>query len=149
MTHGELNVVDDRKLVRSQIWRSAPMIAIHHAVGTYIRTFVAASSLTVAAFVCAKAQSQVGATAPPGAVIQGSPDVSVGGGGAARAGDATKEGAPVVQGSPNVFINGKPAATLGGRTGCGGAIVGGSANVFVNGKPLARTGDKTQGCAGR
>src|SRR5579883_3007046 len=112
MTHGELNVVDDRKLVRSQIWRSAPMIAIHHAVGTYIRTFVAASSLTVAPFVCANAQSQVGATAPPGAIVQGSPDVSVGGAGAARAGDATKEDAPVVQGSPNVF-NGKPAATSG------------------------------------
>jgi uncharacterized Zn-binding protein involved in type VI secretion len=81
-----------------------------------------------------------------GAVIQGSPDVSVGGGAAARQGDATTGGAPVVEGSSNVFINGKPAVTVGGRTGCGGAVMTGTSNVFVNGKPLARAGDKTAGC---
>ena len=113
-----------------------------------IRTLVFAAFLTVAPLASANAQSQTRTAVPSGAVTQGSPDVSAGGAGAARAGDATT-GAPVVQGSPNVFINGKPAATLGGRAGCGGAIVSGSANVFVNGKPLARTGDKTQGCARR
>ena len=81
-----------------------------------------------------------------GPIIQGSPDVSVGGSSAARQGDATKNGEPIVQGSPDVFINGKPAATMGDSTACGGAIVSGSSNVFVNGKPLARTGDSTQGC---
>jgi len=81
-----------------------------------------------------------------GPIIQGSPDVSVGGSSAARQGDTTINGGPIVQGSPDVFINGKPAATMGDGTACGGAIVGGSSNVFVNGKPLARTGDNTQGC---
>ncbi len=82
--------------------------------------------------------------APTGApIVRGSPDVSVGGAGAARQGDAVKDGAPIVQGSSNVFINGKPAAIVGGRVGCGGAIVTGSSTVFVNGKPLARAGDNT------
>lgn len=114
-----------------------------------IRTLVFATFLTVAPLASANAQSQTRTAVPSGAVTQGSPDVSAGGAGAARQGDATTGGAPVAQGSPNVFINGKPAATLGGRAGCGGAIVSGSANVFVNGKPLARTGDKTQGCTER
>jgi uncharacterized Zn-binding protein involved in type VI secretion len=89
------------------------------------------------------------AQSPPpqsgGPIIQGSPDVSVGGSSAARQGDTTKNGGPVVQGSPDVFINGKPATTSGDSTACGGAVVGGSSNVFVNGKPLARTGDNTGG----
>ena len=82
-----------------------------------------------------------------GPIIQGSPDVSVGGNSAARQGDTTAKGGPIVQGSPDVFINRKPAVIMGDGTACGGAVVGGSSNVFVNGKPLARTGDDTQGCA--
>ena len=102
-----------------------------------------AIALTLPPLVGASAQT----SSSPGIVTQGSPDVSVGGAGAARQGDATTGGAPVVEGSPDVFINGKPAVTAGGRVGCGGAVIGGSSSVFVNGKPLARAGDKTQGCA--
>ena len=99
--------------------------------------------------VCGLAGANAQSPVPPSSVpiIQGSPDVSVGGNSAARRGDATKNGAPVVQGSPDVFINGKPAALMGDRTACGGTVVGGSSNVFINGKPLARTGDDTRGCA--
>ncbi len=82
----------------------------------------------------------------PGAVVQGSQDVTVGGRPAARAGDATTTGAPVVEGSPDVLINGRPAAVVGGRTGCGGVTVGGAANVFINGKPMAQAGSQTTGC---
>jgi len=95
-------------------------------------------------FVVANAQSPSQSSGP---IIQGSPDVIVGGSSAARQGDTTINGGPVVQGSPDVFINRKPAAIMGDSTACGGVIVGGSSNVFVNGKPLARTGDNTQGCA--
>ena len=101
----------------------------------------------VSILAAANAQSPGPPSSAP--IIQGSPDVSVGGNSAARRGDATKSGAPVVQGSPDVFINGKPAALMGDRTACGAAVVGGSSNVFVNGKPLARTGDNTQGCPPR
>jgi uncharacterized Zn-binding protein involved in type VI secretion len=82
-----------------------------------------------------------------GVIVEGSPNVVIGGAGVARQGDATTGGATVVQGSPDVMINGKPAATIGGLVGCGGAVISGSSNVFVNGKPIARTGDATQGCA--
>jgi uncharacterized Zn-binding protein involved in type VI secretion len=95
-------------------------------------------------FAVANAQSPSQSSGP---IIQGSPDVSVGGNSAARQGDTTKNGEPIVQGSPDVFINRKPAAVMGDPTACGGAVVVGSSNVFVNGKPLARTGDNTQGCA--
>ena len=64
-----------------------------------------------------------------GPIIQGSPDVSVGGSNAARQGDTTKNGEPVVQGSPNVFINRKPAAIMGDRTVCGGAVANGSTST--------------------
>jgi uncharacterized Zn-binding protein involved in type VI secretion len=103
--------------------------------------------LALAALACVLAAADAQSPSPQsGPIIQGSPDVSIGGSGAARQGDTTSSGAPVVQGSPDVFINGKPAAVMGDSTACGGAIVSGSSNVFVNGKPLARTGDNTQGC---
>jgi uncharacterized Zn-binding protein involved in type VI secretion len=110
--------------------------------------FRAVLAVAMALLPAAGAEAQ---SPPPtsGKIIQGSPDVSVDGGAAARQGDATQEGGAVVQGSPDVFINGKPAATVGGRTGCGGAVVGGASNVFINGKPLARAGDKTTGCAAK
>jgi uncharacterized Zn-binding protein involved in type VI secretion len=98
------------------------------------------------AYFLATANAQSPSPQSGGPIIQGSPDVSIGGTGAARQGDATKNGEPIVQGSPDVLINGKPAATRGDSTACG-TIVGGSSNVFVNGKPLARNGDNTQGCA--
>jgi uncharacterized Zn-binding protein involved in type VI secretion len=97
----------------------------------------------------AKGQNASSGTGTADPIFSGSPDVSVGGGSAARQRDATKDGVPVVQGSHDVFINGKPAATLGSRTACGGAVVAGAASVFVNGKPLARSGDQTQGCERR
>lgn len=105
--------------------------------------------LAFAGAVCFLAEANAQSPSPQsgGPIIQGSPDVSVGGSGAARQGDVTKNREPIVQGSPNVFINGKPAAIMGDGTACGGALVSGSSNVFVNGKPLARTGDNTQGCA--
>src|SRR5579872_3945337 len=107
-----------------------------------------ASRLLLAASVALALHTEARAQSAPspggGPIVQGSPDVSVGGAGAARQGDAVKDGAPIVQGSSNVFINGKPAATVGGRVGCGGAIVAGSSSVFVNGKPLARAGDNTK-----
>jgi uncharacterized Zn-binding protein involved in type VI secretion len=108
-------------------------------------TLLLAASVALSLLIEARAEN----AAPQGGgpIVHGSPDVSVGGAGAARQGDATQAGGPVVEGSPNVFINGKPAATIGGRVGCGGAVVSGSTNVFVNGKPLARTGDSATGCA--
>jgi uncharacterized Zn-binding protein involved in type VI secretion len=75
-------------------------------------------------------------------IIQGSPDVLVGGVSAARQGDIMKKGVPITRGSPNVFINGKPAALMGNGIAC-------SSNVFVNGKPLARIAANTKGCAKR
>src|SRR4051795_6201820 len=71
-----------------------------------------------------------------GVVVEGSPNVAIGGAGVARQGDATTGGAPILQGSPDVIINGRPAATMGGLVACGSAVVSGSSNVFVNGKPL-------------
>jgi uncharacterized Zn-binding protein involved in type VI secretion len=109
-----------------------------------LQRFFLAFSIAVSVLADASAQSPAPMN---GVVVQGSPDVSVGGAGVARQGDATTGGgAPVVQGSPDVIINGKPAATMGGLVGCGGTVVSGSLNVFVNGKPLARTGDETRGC---
>jgi uncharacterized Zn-binding protein involved in type VI secretion len=91
----------------------------------------------------------IAAAQQPGAVLQGSPDVTVGGKPAARGGDSTTSGAPIVEGSRDVFINGRPAALSGGRTGCGGVVVGGSSNVFINGKPVAQAGSPTTDCPGR
>ena len=55
-------------------------------------------------------------------------------------------GGPVIQGSPNVFIGGLPAARVGDSLICVGPpdkIKQGSASVFINGKPAARMGDPT------
>ncbi len=84
--------------------------------------------------------------ATPGVITEGSANTSIGGAGAARAGDRTSNSTAVRQGSSNVFINGRPAVTTGDRTGCGGIVVGGGSNVFINGKPVARAGDVTTGC---
>jgi uncharacterized Zn-binding protein involved in type VI secretion len=102
--------------------------------------------IAAAALSFTDAHAQSPSPTGPGIVVNGSPDVSVGGASAARQGDASKDG-PLVQGSPDVLINGRPAATAGAKTACGGAVVGGASNVFINGKPLARSGDATTGCA--
>ena len=55
-------------------------------------------------------------------------------------------GGPVVQGSPNVTIGGLPAARVGDTLICCGppdTIKKGSASVFINGKAVARMGDST------
>ncbi len=96
----------------------------------------------VACFVAA-ADAQ---TPPPSGsrIIQGSPDVLVGGVSAARRGDVMKDGLPITRGSSNVFINGKPAAII-----SNGNSIDCSSNVFVNGKPLARITDNSKSCAKR
>jgi uncharacterized Zn-binding protein involved in type VI secretion len=83
----------------------------------------------------------------PGAlatIIEASPNVSIGGVGAARQGDGTSSGHAVITGSPDVFINGKPAARSGDVTGCSGIVVGSGASVFINGKPAAGLGDQAR-----
>jgi uncharacterized Zn-binding protein involved in type VI secretion len=72
---------------------------------------------------------------------------------AARVNDFTDHpGGRIVQGSPNVFIGGLPAARLSDRVNCpvieppgiphvGGPIATGSSTVFINGLPAARAGD--------
>ena len=56
-------------------------------------------------------------------------------------------GGPIVQGSPNVSIGGLPAARKGDKVVCVGppdTINSGSSGVFINGKPAARMGDSTE-----
>jgi len=57
-------------------------------------------------------------------------------------------GGPILNGSPNIFIGGQPAARKGDKALCIGAppdtITEGSKTVFFNGKPAARFGDRTQ-----
>ena len=56
-------------------------------------------------------------------------------------------GGPVIQGSPDVFIGGLPAARVGDSLICIGPpdkIKQGSASVFINGKAAARMGDPTE-----
>jgi len=57
-------------------------------------------------------------------------------------------GGPILNGSPDIFIGGQPAARKGDQALCiGGAvdtITEGSSTVFFNGKPAARFGDRTQ-----
>jgi uncharacterized Zn-binding protein involved in type VI secretion len=108
-----------------------------------LRVFLLVAAIAVSHVAGLRAQNAT----PAGAIVNGSPDVAVGGSPASRQGDAAKDGAPVAQGSPDVFINRRPAATAGAQTACGGAVVGGAPSVFVNGKPLARSGDATTGCA--
>ena len=55
-------------------------------------------------------------------------------------------GGPIIQGSPNVIIGGQPAARVGDAAMCVGPpdkIKKGSSTVFINGKPAARIGDTT------
>jgi len=110
---------------------------------------VAGVLLGAAGSAYAQAPAEPRPGAAPGAIMEGSGNVVVGGAAAARSGDRTTEGGSVVEGSANVFINGRPAVTLGDRTDCGGITVGGASNVFINGKPVARSGDLTTGCPGK
>lgn len=80
---------------------------------------------------------------------------------AARIGDATSHGGAVVTGSPNVLIGGRGAARVNDTATCpqfvpgdppvphvGGPIVAGSATVLINGRPAARLGDPIVEAAG-
>jgi len=73
---------------------------------------------------------------------------------AARMGDTTVHGGTIVQGFPQVLIGGQPAARLGDMHACpmvtpgtppvphvGGPIIMGSATVLIGGQPAARVGD--------
>ena len=69
-----------------------------------------------------------------GPIVQGSPDVIIGGMPATRVGDmATCIGPPdkVSAGSSTVLINGKPAARMGDSCGHGGKIVIGCPTVLI------------------
>ncbi|GFO70028.1 type VI secretion protein [Geomonas limicola] len=80
-----------------------------------------------------------------GPILEGSPDVFVGGMPAARVGDKVKCIGPVdviVEGEPSVFINGRPTARLGDKTAHGGVIVGGCANVFIGTSSLGRCAEQ-------
>lgn len=60
--------------------------------------------------------------------------------------DRAHEGGPILDGSPDVFIGGVSAARVGDRLRCNGdldAVASGEPTVLVNGKPAARVGDKT------
>ena len=73
---------------------------------------------------------------------------------AARMGDTTVHGGTIVQGFPQVLIGGQPAARLGDMHACpmvtpgtppiphvGGPIIMGSATVMIGMQPAARVGD--------
>ena len=70
-----------------------------------------------------------------GPILEGSPDVFIGGKPAARVGDKVQceVGGPdiIVEGAPMVLINGRPAAILGSKTAHGGVIIGGSRDVLI------------------
>jgi uncharacterized Zn-binding protein involved in type VI secretion len=89
----------------------------------------------------------MGVHAQTSTVVTSQTSVTVEGGQASGAGDATSSGKVIAGGSTNVFIGGKAAATVGDRTDCGGVVVSGSSSVFVNGKPLASTGSAVSDCA--
>jgi uncharacterized Zn-binding protein involved in type VI secretion len=82
-------------------------------------------------------------TSHPGMVLQGSPDVLVGGLPAARLGDLHVCLLPplagphppntVVSGSGTVLINGQPAARQFDATGCGAQILAGAPTVLIGG----------------
>jgi len=72
-----------------------------------------------------------------GPVVQGSPNVLIGGKPAARMGDmCTCVGPPdvIVQGNPTVLINGVPIATVGSMTAHGGIIISGDSTVIIGSK---------------
>ena len=69
-----------------------------------------------------------------GPILEGSPDVFIGGLPAARVGDKAQcKGSPdtIVEGEPTVLINGKPAARMGDKTAHGGIIIGGCGTVLI------------------
>ena len=79
----------------------------------------AALLIAIVALPFADARAQSASPSGPGMIVNGSPDVSVGGASAARQGDVSSKDGPVVGGSPDVFINGKPVARSGdATTGC-------------------------------
>lgn len=56
------------------------------------------------------------------------------------------DGGPILEGSPNVYIGGIPAARVGDKAQCNGSvdtIIEGEPSVFINNRPAARVGDKT------
>jgi uncharacterized Zn-binding protein involved in type VI secretion len=88
----------------------------------------------------------IGGHAQTSTVVTGETSVTVEGGQASGAGDATTSGKVIAVGSTNVFIGGKAAATVGDKTDCGGVVVSGSSSVFVNGKPLVTSGSAISDC---
>jgi uncharacterized Zn-binding protein involved in type VI secretion len=55
-------------------------------------------------------------------------------------------GGTILEGSPDVFIGGMPAARVGDKVMCNGTldtIAEGEASVLINGRPAARMGDGT------
>lgn len=79
---------------------------------------------------------------PPVPLVEYSPDVSINGLGAGRAGDHyaahgcishSSHQDVIAAGSSTVFINGKPAARVGDSVSIGGSVQGGSGDVFIGG----------------
>ena len=70
-----------------------------------------------------------------GPIVQGSPNVFIGGVPVARVGDMAicMAGGPdsIAMGAATVRVNGQPAALLGSMTAHGGAVVVGAANVIA------------------
>ncbi|GFO58412.1 type VI secretion protein [Geomonas silvestris] len=80
-----------------------------------------------------------------GPILEGSPNVFIGGMPAARVGDKVHCNGPVdmiVEGEPSVFINGRPAARMGDKTAHGGVIVAGCPTVFVGTSALGRCAEE-------
>lgn len=72
--------------------------------------------------------------APPGPILEGSPNVLINSLPAARMDDKVKHKKgeePIVQGSGSVLFNGKHAARITDKLACGGEIAAGSANVLI------------------
>jgi uncharacterized Zn-binding protein involved in type VI secretion len=83
-----------------------------------------------------------------GGIIEGSPDVLIGGLPAARLGDRVKHGRGeevITEGAYTVLINGRPAARMGDGVSCGGVIIGGCGTVLIGSyADLAGTGGLTE-----
>jgi uncharacterized Zn-binding protein involved in type VI secretion len=84
-------------------------------------------------------------------VEEGSPNISINGKPAARAGDAVScrlvigENPVIAEGSASVFFNGRPAARMGDRIEKGGSVSSGSGNVFIGDSgTLVAVGDGIQ-----
>jgi uncharacterized Zn-binding protein involved in type VI secretion len=77
----------------------------------------------------------------PGLILEGSPDVRIGGMPAARLGDLVQHAKAVetlAQGEPTVRINGKIAVRLGDEVNCTGVVVAGCASVRIGLHPQGR-----------